>query len=69
MGDSSMISEGYYLLNLFISDRTLEQLETENGAPITDEETMESTLQSMLDNIGLSELAKRYFNRNYRVSE
>ena len=57
------------MLNLFISDRTLEQLETENGAPITDEETMESTLQSMLDNIGLSELAKRYFNRNYRVSE
>ena len=64
MGDDDMISEGYYLLNLFISDRVLEQLETENGAPITDEETIESTLQAMLDNIGLSELAKRYFNGN-----
>lgn len=52
------------MLTLFISDRTLEQLEIENGAPITDEETIESALQSMLDNIGLSELAKRYFNRN-----
>lgn len=63
MGDDDMISEGYYILNLFISDRVLEQLEIENGAPITDEETIESTLQSMLDNIGLSELAKQYFNR------
>lgn len=51
------------MLNLFISDRMIEQLEIENGAPITDEETIESTLQSMIDNIGLSELAKRYFNR------
>lgn len=64
MGDDGMISEGYYILNLFISDRVLEQLEIENGAPITDEETIESALQSMIDNIGLSELAKQYFNRN-----
>lgn len=58
-----MIDEGYYLLNIHISDNMLERMERENGEPITDEETLESTLQSILDNIGLSEIAKRYFDR------
>lgn len=51
------------MLNLFISDRALEQLESEYNIQLTDEETLENAVQTMIDNIGLSELAKRYFNR------
>lgn len=55
------MDEGYYIFNLFISDRLIERLENEHGI-ITDEDELETALQSYLDDVGLSDIAQRYIN-------
>lgn len=57
------MEEGYYIFNLFISDRLIERLENENGI-ITNEDELETALQSYLDDIGLSNIAQNWLQKH-----
>lgn len=54
------IDEGYYTINLFVSERILEKLKSEKK--ITNENDLEEAIQNLLNDISLYEIAKHFFD-------